>query len=104
MRTASPIDGKHGLTVRVTSGGLLYQLWWMGLPLFPLSMKDAPHCQLIHLAIHAGADETDFAPRIGFIDQSFHLPDLYAMKIPADLVTLSTCETGLDRFEKELKP
>jgi CHAT domain-containing protein len=62
--------------------------------------EQAAHCQLLQLSTHAGADENDFAPRIEFIDQPLYLPELYAMKIPAELVVLSACETGLGRFEK----
>ncbi|MEZ4934795.1 MAG: CHAT domain-containing tetratricopeptide repeat protein [Saprospiraceae bacterium] len=62
--------------------------------------EQAAHCQLLQLSTHAGADENDFAPRIEFIDQPLYLPELYAMKIPAELVVLSACETGLGKFEK----
>ena len=67
---------------------------------FSAFQEKAPYCKLIHLSTHAGADETDFAPRMEFIDKALYLPELYAMKIPADLVILSACETGLGKFEK----
>lgn len=62
--------------------------------------EQAANCQLLQLSTHAGADENDFAPRIEFIDRPLYLPELYAMKIPAELVVLSACETGLGKFEK----
>ena len=67
---------------------------------FAAFKSQAPISKLVHLSTHAGADETDFAPRIEFIDTSLYLPELYAMHIPAELVVLSACETGLGKFEK----
>ena len=56
--------------------------------------------RLVEFFTHAGADASDVAPHIEFIDTALYLPELYAMDIPAELVVLSACETGLGKFEK----
>lgn len=50
--------------------------------------------QIINLITHAEAGE-DELPRIEFWDSTLYLPQLYAMEIPADLVILAACETGI---------
>ncbi len=57
----------------------------------------ANHHRLIHLATHAA---TAPLPRIEFADRSMLLPELYALRLEADVVVLSACETGLGTYER----
>lgn len=46
---------------------------------------------VLHLATHAQAGET---PRIEFLDEPLYLSDIYALRLQAELIVLSACETG----------
>lgn len=57
---------------------------------------EGPGCRVVHIATHGGfrRDNPMFSSiRLG--DGELHLFDLYALQMPADLVTLSGCATGL---------
>ncbi|MEM1219303.1 MAG: CHAT domain-containing protein [Bacteroidota bacterium] len=54
----------------------------------------SPKSQIINLITHAEAGLHQM-PSIEFWDTTLYLPQLYAMDIPADLVILAACETGI---------
>lgn len=58
-------------------------------------MEQSARFDVIHLSTHASAHHTSAPPYIAFADQNLALPILYATEIPANLVVLSACETGL---------
>ncbi len=61
--------------------------------------KLAGQYNIIHLATHASAEGQASTPDISFIDSSLYLPEIYHLKIPADLIVLSACETNLGELE-----
>jgi len=60
----------------------------------------APDYGILHLYTHAQGDSTSGIPKIEFIDSALYLPELYALKLNAELVVLGACETGLGRFDQ----
>jgi CHAT domain-containing protein len=52
---------------------------------------------VLHFHTHADAAAT---PRIELIDDAMLLPDIYALRLNADLVALSACQTGIGVFQK----
>ena len=53
---------------------------------------------LIHLSTHAVAEDSTLKqPAFYLIDSLFYLSDLYTLDLPAQLVVMSACETGLGR-------
>lgn len=61
-------------------------------------IHQASNCDVIHVAAHAKSDTTEEGCHIYFTDSdpisALSLSDIYKMNIPAELVTLSACETG----------
>ena len=56
--------------------------------------------KIIHLAMHAFLNnETPEFSSLVFEDGPLYLSELYALKLKADLVVLSACDTGLGKFE-----
>lgn len=55
----------------------------------------APNFQIIHLSTHASTNDLNTPPNIAFIDSTLYLPQIYSLNIPAELVVLSACETGV---------
>lgn len=56
---------------------------------------------IIHIASHAFADEgNQMQCGIEFFDSTLYLNELYAMKLNANLVVLSSCESGIGKIEK----
>ncbi|MEZ4984094.1 MAG: CHAT domain-containing protein [Saprospiraceae bacterium] len=67
--------------------------------------EKAPHYSILHLASHAKADTAignfswlALSPQLGE-DARLEVWELYDMTIPADLVVLSACETGLGEWQ-----
>lgn len=73
-------------------------------------LREAPHCRILHLATHglASNEASDRTSNFSFL--SFHSTDeksgrlyvseIYNLKLVADLVTLSACETGLGQLRR----
>ena len=62
--------------------------------------QESPNYLILHLSTHAQGTGTDVPPHIEFIDSTLYLPEIYALRLKADLVTLSACETGIGRLEE----
>ncbi len=67
------------------------------LPNFRQSVQSAG---IIHIASHANASTDSAIATIDFIDSSLYLPELYSMRINAQLIVLSACETGIGKLEQ----
>lgn len=61
-------------------------------------INQIPHFNVINLITHASSKD-DF-PRIYFRDDSLTLPELYQLKLQADLVVLTACETGIGELQE----
>lgn len=56
----------------------------------------AGNFRILHLSTHAFAETAGGQPpRLECFDQALYLPEIYALALKADLVTLSACQTGL---------
>jgi CHAT domain-containing protein len=62
-------------------------------------LKKAPRHSVIHLSTHADAGGSG-TPGIELYDRRLTLPEIYAQRFHASLVSLSACETGKGRFAK----
>ncbi|MDO6759892.1 CHAT domain-containing protein [Tamlana sp. 2_MG-2023] len=60
-------------------------------------MKNASKHGIIHLSTHASAGNFIQPANMKFYDDSLLLNELYSMTIPANLVVMSACETGVGR-------
>ncbi len=60
--------------------------------------RESPNYRILHLSTHAQGTGLEAPPHIEFIDSTLYLPEIYALSLQADLVTLSACETGLGRL------
>lgn len=60
-------------------------------------LKKAPLYESLHLSTHASAGGRGI-PGIEFADRTLSLPEIYAQRLHASLVSLSACETGSGRF------
>jgi CHAT domain-containing protein len=58
----------------------------------------AERYRVVHLSTHAGAEAENLPPRVELHDRSIYLPDIYALRIPAELVALSACQTATGTF------
>ena len=60
-------------------------------------LKSAPRHNALHLSTHADAGGRD-VPGIELYDRRLTLPEIYAQRFHASLVSLSACETGKGQF------
>jgi len=61
----------------------------------------AANSRLIHLSTHACANEDDQLSRIYFNDEEYLTAlELYALRLRADMVVLSACETGIGKLQR----
>ncbi len=71
-------------------------------------LADAPHYGIIHLATHAKAnDEEGEYSYLAFTEipdtlqnELLYAKDLYSMRLPADMVVLSACESGIGELRR----
>ncbi|RMG78045.1 MAG: CHAT domain-containing protein [Bacteroidetes bacterium] len=66
----------------------------------PAFLEWAPRCAWIHLSTHARSGGNGVAPHVEFYDSTLYLPGIYALRLSAEMVILSTCESGLGTIEK----
>ncbi len=59
----------------------------------------ASQYQFLHLSTHAFAGQSNLPPKLEFHDQSMFLQELYNLKLHAELVVLSACETGIGEYK-----
>ncbi|MGB8192612.1 MAG: CHAT domain-containing tetratricopeptide repeat protein [Chitinophagaceae bacterium] len=62
--------------------------------------EQAAQSSIIHIASHANGDLEGMRSAIQFADSTLYLNELYSLHIPASLVVLSTCESGIGKIEK----
>jgi len=62
-------------------------------------LKKSPRYNIIHLSTHADAGGSG-TPGIELYDRRLTLPEIYAQRFHASLVSLSACETGKGQFAK----
>lgn len=62
--------------------------------------EKAPDYGILHLATHASADSVRNTAGIEFYERRAFLSDIYALPLHADLVCLSTCESGLGEWKQ----
>jgi CHAT domain-containing protein len=62
--------------------------------------EKAANASIIHIASHAFATADSILPRIELYDSTLYLNELYAMRLNANLVVLSACNTGIGKMEK----
>ncbi len=60
-------------------------------------LQEAPRHSVLHLSTHASAGGKG-EPGIEFAERRLTLPEIYAQRFHASLVSLSACETGAGRF------
>ena len=59
--------------------------------------RRGPHCRFVHIATHGWfRQDNPMFSSIGLGDSQLNLFDLYQLNLPAELVTLSGCGTGLN--------
>jgi CHAT domain-containing protein len=63
-------------------------------------LDNAGKFSIIHLSTHASAGDYYKPPSITFIDSVLYLPQVYGLKLNADLLVLSACETGVGTVVK----
>lgn len=70
--------------------------------------ENAPHCDILHIATHASAGESQkrpsflaFQPANAGERSVLYTHDIYALRLHADLVVLSACETALGQIGYE---
>lgn len=67
------------------------------------SKKFSEECQnhtILHFATHAMGGTFNEAASIQFFDRTLSLEEIYSYNIPADLVVLSACDTGIGKLVK----
>ncbi len=63
-------------------------------------IQNADRYSFIHLSTHASTGDSPEPPSITFIDSTLYLPQIYGLRIKADLLVLSACETGVGLLVK----
>ncbi|MCH8555846.1 MAG: CHAT domain-containing protein, partial [Schleiferiaceae bacterium] len=62
-------------------------------------LKDSEYAKVLHIAAHAAVGEKESSSHIIFSDDKLHVDELYHLEIPAELVVLAACNTGLGSEE-----